>query len=51
MNTAVCEFGHLLQRIDRPPFGAWWGHVHEDDALSCAVLVDMGWPDPRLARR
>lgn len=42
-----CEFGHLLTLVVSPaPFPRYWGHVHEDEALHCAVLVEMGWPDP-----
>lgn len=48
-----CEFGHLLT-LCTPPVASgvppYFGHVHEGEALHCAVLVGMGWPDAGVVR-
>lgn len=44
-----CEFRHLLVRVSLPaPFPAYYGHAHEDEALHCASMTALGWPDARL---
>lgn len=46
---ANCDFGHLLMRTEAPPFGEFYAHVHEFDALECAYFEDLGWPRPEVS--
>lgn len=50
--TTTCEFGHLMVLLAMPPIlakvcgPAYYGHVHEDEALACCYFENMGWPRP-----